>query len=120
MAHGASGPAAIVRRATVADVEMLLTPCTVPPPGGVGRSDWGAAVEARRAWLREGLASDRLRVMVALVPAPEEPQTEYPGYGPIPVASLAHDGLIPAGLIEYAPLAHAAEVMAAAGRDRPS
>ncbi|BAS28308.1 GNAT family N-acetyltransferase [Limnochorda pilosa] len=100
---------AITRRARPGDEETILTPCVAPPPEGVEPGAWQAAVRARREWLHHGLASGRLRVMLALVPAQEGPLMEYPGVGRVPVASLAHDGLIPAGIIEYAPLAHAAE-----------
>lgn len=100
-----------VRRARPGEEDAVLIPCTRPspmPPGGC-LDRWQAAVEARRTWLREGMASDTLRVMVAWVPAPSEPVLDYPGVGPVPTETLSSTGQIPAGLVEYAPVGCAAE-----------
>lgn len=100
-----------LRRARPGEEDAVLIPCTQPPPVPPGGwlERWREAVEARRAWLREGLTSDGLRVMVAWVPAPPDPFIDYPGVGPVATQTLASAGQIPAGLVEYAPVTSAAE-----------
>ncbi|MEW6400005.1 MAG: GNAT family N-acetyltransferase, partial [Bacillota bacterium] len=94
-----------------------LIPCVYPPPQPPCGTAEGLeeAAGLRRTWLRNGLASDRLRVMLALARAPSEPFIDYPGVGPIPTEALARGGHIPAGLVEYAPGDYAAEPVEAQG-----